>query len=169
MYIFKRQETLDCPLNIAGSSISSHKGPMYNCVAYYFSRSDDHVTINPQGPYGWNGHCLLNSFVSRSSFLKYCVVNNSENSVLSVIRYNSEQFYSVINFTNRHVRLKTDAQVALLRSCFGHFIEASVSWITFRSDMDRAYIDGLVRDCSNSVANTSELLQSCAKPSICNN
>ena len=29
------------------------------------------------------------------------------------------------------------------------------------------YIDGSVQDCSNSVANALELLQSCAKPSIC--
>ena len=28
------------------------------------------------------------------------------------------------------------------------------------------YIDGLVQDCSNSIANTLELLQSCSKPSI---
>ena len=29
-----------------------------------------------------------------------------------------------------------------------------------------AYIDGLVQDCSNSIANALELLQSCTKPSI---
>ena len=29
------------------------------------------------------------------------------------------------------------------------------------------YIDGLVQDCSNSIANALESLQSCAKPSIC--
>ena len=29
------------------------------------------------------------------------------------------------------------------------------------------YADGLVQDCSNSIANALELLQSCAKPSIC--
>ena len=29
------------------------------------------------------------------------------------------------------------------------------------------YIDGLVQDCSNSIANALELLQSCTKPSIC--
>ena len=28
------------------------------------------------------------------------------------------------------------------------------------------YFDGLVQDCSNSIANALELLQSCAKPSI---
>ena len=28
------------------------------------------------------------------------------------------------------------------------------------------YIDGLVQDCSNSIANALELLQSCTKPSI---
>ena len=31
----------------------------------------------------------------------------------------------------------------------------------------RFYIDGLVQDCSNSIANALELLQSCTKPSIC--
>ena len=31
------------------------------------------------------------------------------------------------------------------------------------------YIDGLVQDCSISIANTLEILQSCAKPSICCN
>ena len=30
-----------------------------------------------------------------------------------------------------------------------------------------AYIDGLVQDCSNSIANAMELLQSCTKLSIC--
>ena len=30
-----------------------------------------------------------------------------------------------------------------------------------------SYINGLVQDCSNSTANTLELLQSCTKPSIC--
>ena len=30
-----------------------------------------------------------------------------------------------------------------------------------------AYIDGLVQDCSNSISNALELLQSCTKPSIC--
>ena len=29
------------------------------------------------------------------------------------------------------------------------------------------YIDDLVQDCSNSIANALELLQSCTKPSIC--
>ena len=29
------------------------------------------------------------------------------------------------------------------------------------------YIDGLVQDCNNSIANALELLQSCTKPSIC--
>ena len=28
------------------------------------------------------------------------------------------------------------------------------------------YIDGFVQDCSNSIANALELLQSCAKPSV---
>ena len=28
------------------------------------------------------------------------------------------------------------------------------------------YVDGLVQDCSNSIANALELLQSCAKPSM---
>ena len=31
------------------------------------------------------------------------------------------------------------------------------------------YIDGLAQNCSNSIANALELLQSCAKPSIWNN
>ena len=30
-----------------------------------------------------------------------------------------------------------------------------------------AYIDGLVQNCSNSIANALELLQSCTKPLIC--
>ena len=29
------------------------------------------------------------------------------------------------------------------------------------------YIDGLVQDCSNSIANALELLQSCTNPSVC--
>ena len=31
------------------------------------------------------------------------------------------------------------------------------------------YLDGLVQDRSNSIANAMELLQSCTKPSICTN
>ena len=33
--------------------------------------------------------------------------------------------------------------------------------------MQQPYINGLVQDCSNSIANALELLQSCTKPSIC--
>ena len=33
--------------------------------------------------------------------------------------------------------------------------------------MTQVYIDGLAQDCSNSIALTMELLQSCAKPAIC--
>ena len=33
--------------------------------------------------------------------------------------------------------------------------------------VNNEYIDGLVQDCSNSIANALELLQSCTKPSIC--
>ena len=29
------------------------------------------------------------------------------------------------------------------------------------------HVDGLVQDCSNSIANALELLQSCTKPSMC--
>ena len=29
------------------------------------------------------------------------------------------------------------------------------------------YLDGLMQDCSNSIANALELLQSCTKPAIC--
>ena len=32
--------------------------------------------------------------------------------------------------------------------------------------MNGNYIDGLVQDCGNSIANALELLQSCTKPSI---
>ena len=32
---------------------------------------------------------------------------------------------------------------------------------------DDAYVDGLVQDYSNSIANALELLQSCTKPLIC--
>ena len=34
------------------------------------------------------------------------------------------------------------------------------------SDYYRNYIDGLVQDCINSIANALELLQSCTKPTI---
>ena len=34
-------------------------------------------------------------------------------------------------------------------------------------DIVLKYIDGLAQDCSNSIVNALELLQSCAKPSIC--
>ena len=35
------------------------------------------------------------------------------------------------------------------------------------SNLGKIYINGSVQDCSNSSANALELLQSCAKPSIC--
>ena len=34
------------------------------------------------------------------------------------------------------------------------------------SKIELNHIDGLVQDCSNSIANALELLQSCTKPSI---
>ena len=37
-----------------------------------------------------------------------------------------------------------------------------------RQDTDYMYIDGLVQDCSISIANTLEILQSYSKPLICN-
>ena len=36
----------------------------------------------------------------------------------------------------------------------------------FQAILNLLYIDGLVQDCSNSIANALELLQSCTKPSI---
>ena len=35
-----------------------------------------------------------------------------------------------------------------------------------RTTVEYMPIDGLVQDCSNSIANTLELLQSCTKPSM---
>ena len=43
---------------------------------------------------------------------------------------------------------------------------AEIDNITLNSEMfERHQIDGLVQDCSNSIANALELLQSCIKPS----
>ena len=39
--------------------------------------------------------------------------------------------------------------------------------IELQGDLYHLHIDGLVQDCSNSIANALELLQSCAKPLIC--
>ena len=36
-------------------------------------------------------------------------------------------------------------------------------WLAFLGDY---YVDGLAQDCSNSIADALELLQSCAKPSM---
>ena len=36
-------------------------------------------------------------------------------------------------------------------------------------DLNVTYFEGLEQDCSNSIANALELLQSCTKPSICSN
>ena len=33
--------------------------------------------------------------------------------------------------------------------------------------IEAVYIDGIVQDCRNSIANALELLQSCTKPSMC--
>ena len=38
------------------------------------------------------------------------------------------------------------------------------NWSQYPTGSD--YIDGLVQDCGNSIANALELLQSCTKPSI---
>ena len=40
---------------------------------------------------------------------------------------------------------------------------------TYLWGVPRQHFDGLVQDCSNSIANPLELLQSCSKPSVLNN
>ena len=56
---------------------------------------------------------------------------------------------------------------------WGPFTSSRPNGVTVEStfwNMDKSkgeYIDGLVQDCSNSIANALELLQSCTKPSIC--
>ena len=42
-------------------------------------------------------------------------------------------------------------------------LQVTVSW--FNQLQAELQIDGLVQDCSNSIANALELLQSCTKPS----
>ena len=39
-------------------------------------------------------------------------------------------------------------------------------FIWYPDTFDNSYVDGLMQDCNNSIANTLELLQSCTKPSI---
>ena len=48
-------------------------------------------------------------------------------------------------------------------------VELPMIWdaMTFMWHLCNEYIDGLVQDCSNSIANALELLQSCTKPSTC--
>ena len=41
-----------------------------------------------------------------------------------------------------------------------------MAWCLFDKFRSHIHINGLVQDCSNSIANALELLQSCAKPSI---
>ena len=50
-------------------------------------------------------------------------------------------------------KLKIQVQVDILSLCQSQFMQV--------------YVDGLAQDCSNSIANALELLQSCAKPSMC--
>ena len=54
----------------------------------------------------------------------------------------------------------------LLQYCY-HFLNG-FNWVV-QDSLWYKHIDGLMQDCSNSIANALELLQSCAKPSICNN
>ena len=44
--------------------------------------------------------------------------------------------------------------------------ESILPYIRACDTLHKGYIDGLVQDCSNSIANALELLQSCTKPSI---
>ena len=55
----------------------------------------------------------------------------------------------------------TDPRVILSVQCEQRSISMQVA-----DEITDAYIDGLVQDCSNSIANALELLQCCTKPSI---
>ena len=54
----------------------------------------------------------------------------------------------------------------VFRWCY-RFCHLTLVFSTLRCDELRQYIDGLVEDCSSSIANAMELLQSCTKPSKC--
>ena len=47
-------------------------------------------------------------------------------------------------------------------------INASIVWSTTRNEVTMMYsINGLVQDCSISIADAMEILQSCTKPLLC--
>ena len=73
--------------------------------------------------------------------------------------------------------LSSAAMLVPQSGILGHYIRYSL-WCRFvwndissfkeflKWKSDDAYLDGLVQDCSNSIANALDLLQSCTKPSI---
>ena len=66
-----------------------------------------------------------------------------------------------IQYTNIHSEIYSKwLYIETVTACVYHHVVTKPMCIT--------YIDGLVQDCSNSIADALELLQSCTKSSICN-
>ena len=49
-----------------------------------------------------------------------------------------------------------------------HYSIWDLAYVVSMAQLIREHFDGLVQDCSNSIAYAMELLQSCTKSSICN-
>ena len=69
-------------------------------------------------------------------------------------------------------RKTIDNFISLTVSLLKFFEEAKIKFTYlkftyFQVVEENCYIDGLVQDWSNSIANALELLQSCTKPSVC--
>ena len=91
---------------------------------------------------------------------------------LNCLRYHSVKcVYISLNYFSHisHLGFVCNAGVLAMevyQVCTNLLIHLGV--VIAQSFMSRYYIDGLVQDCSNSIANALELLQSCTKQSICN-
>ena len=77
--------------------------------------------------------------------------------------YNSPQIFQVIDY---HGVEGIFLHIIWVDMLVKDYINAS-NQFQCNTCMYNAYIDGLVQDCSNSIANALELLQACTKPSIC--
>ena len=81
------------------------------------------------------------------------------------------QCWNIVNWTPRNKlqwNINENSNIFIQNNAFENAVckmTAILSWPQCDNTF-MAYVDGLVQDCSNSIANALELLQSCTKPSM---
>ena len=81
---------------------------------------------------------------------------------IRVACYISRYFKTIITY-QLHVAIMTLIFLAMQHESIG----MALVWVASTTQADVQYIDGLMQDCSISIANALDMLQSCPKPSIC--